>query len=157
MRDRHGRDRVRSDRQELALAVHARLFEQRPAPADARDLIAAHVGDVGGERLVQAGGHVGHHLVAAIRAGGEDMSRRQLMYQLYDRGRPRAGRIRTLDLCDVQCVDRHLGRPDRDGVYRPVEPAGQGEGLQRELVVRLDEDEHAHASSERLMRRRSSA
>ena len=53
--------------------MDARLFEQRAAPADARHLVAAHVGDVRGERQVELRGDVREHLVAAVGAGTDDV------------------------------------------------------------------------------------
>ena len=71
MQNLHGRQRgspegERCGREELLLGMHARFLEQRPAPALARHLVTAHLGDVRGERQVEPRSNVREHLVAAV-------------------------------------------------------------------------------------------
>ena len=104
-----------------------RLLEQRAAPALARDLVAAHLGDVRRERQVELGRDVGEDLVAPVGAGRDDRVTRGRSDQC--RG-PRGRRIRTVERDRTHLAER-LRERDR---------------LQRELVVRLDEDQDVHAT-----------
>ena len=65
--------------------MELRLLEQRAAPADARQLVAAHLGHVRGERQVELRGDVREHLVAAVRARADDVV---AACRLDDRRRP---------------------------------------------------------------------
>ncbi len=108
--------------------MQPRLLEQAAAPADARDDVAVDRGHVCGERLVEPRRDVREQLVAAVGAGGDD--RVGAVRGVDERCRPRRGRVRAVD---------------RDRAH-VAERAREPERLQRQVVVRLDEDEDAHAT-----------
>ena len=62
---------------------------------------------VGGEGQIAACGEVSEHLIASVRAGGDDRVRRDPVGQLVEAGRPRSRRVRgeLLVLRDVHRVD----------------------------------------------------
>ena len=136
------RDRVRRDREQLHGRVDARLLEQAAAPAHARHLVAAHLGAVRRERQVEARRDAREHLVAPIRARRDDGAGREPLDELGDGRGPRRGRVRALELGDVEDVGGDLrGRAHRDRVHGPAERARECERLERELVAGLDENE----------------
>ena len=111
--------------------MDARLLEQRAAPALARHLVAAHLGDVRRERQVELGRDVGEDFVAPVGAGRHDRVTGRCGDQ---RGRPRGRRVRPVELDRAHLAERMRER-DR---------------LQRELVVGLDEEQHVHATTQLL-------
>ncbi len=86
------------------------------------------------------------HLVASLRAGGDDGGGGEPLGELGDRARPGERSVRPRDVGDVEDVHGGLGRPgDGDGVHGAVHAPGGGERLQRQLVAWLDENEDGHA------------
>ena len=194
--DRGGRDGVGGDGEQRQRAVDARLLQQAAAPAHARDgepLPALGARDrlgrgalglrqraaggagsgaragrraVGRERQVAPGGDVAQHLVAAVRARGDDGGRGLALDQLLQARRPRGGRVggEPLVLGHVRRGDAVRAEP-RGGLRRALadqerldriavrQPAREREGLQGELVDAparvLHQHEHRHATTPR--------
>ena len=113
-----------------------RLFEQRPAPALAGQLVASHLGHVRGERQVELRRDMGEHLVAALAAGGHHRARPAPLHQLGQAARPGVGRVglEALVLGDVR--ERHGQRLGRRAGARADEQrlrvgAGERQRLER--------------------------
>ena len=90
--------------------MELRLLEQRAAPADPSQLVAPDLGHVRREWQVELGGDVREHLVAAIRAGADDVA---AACRLGDRGRPGRRRVRAFDGHRPHLTSQGMGERQR--------------------------------------------
>ena len=149
--------------------MQTRLLEQAAAPADARQfqgLGALDGGAVGREGLVEPGGHVAQHLVAAVGAGGHHGARACALERVGHAARPGPGRIGAEALVLGHQRAGHAGRAQlRRGLAAALahqqrrerlaarEVARERERLQRQLVdlaaLVLHEGQYAHHATPR--------
>ena len=149
--------------------MQAGLFQEAAAPPDPshlQRLAFVHPRAVRGEGLVEPGGHVAQHLVAARGARGHRRARAGALERVGHAARPGPGRVSRQPLVLGHQRVRHAVRAELDRGLAPAlahqqrrerltvrELARQRQGLQRQLVdlaaLVLHERQNAHHATPR--------